>query len=164
MPFTGSPRTWVAGEVPTAAMFNENVRDFARAFTDAWTAYTPTVTSASNPQPSGWTQTGYYMRVGKLVVARFAVIASSTLGTGTYRIALPVTAASTYATGSPIGQAFVNGSQSLMGMAWISGGSTYLSVCYYGAGSTRAGDIGASSPFAWASSNSMVGQITYEAA
>ena len=99
MPYTGTPRTWVAGEVPTATHFNENLRDLGRAFADAWTSYTPTLT-ASTTNPTNWTRTGHYMQVGKLVVARIALVAggSMTAGSGTYRVALPVTAASGQAT------------------------------------------------------------------
>jgi len=91
--WTTTPRTWVAGEVPTATHFNENVRDFGRAFSDAWTSYTPTLT-ASTTNPTNWTQTGYYMQAGKLVIAKFKLTAgaSMTAGSGTYYIALPVTA------------------------------------------------------------------------
>lgn len=94
--WTTTPRTWVAGEVPTATHFNENLRDFGRAFSDAWTSYTPTLT-ASTTNPTNWTQTGYYMRAGKLVICRFLLVAgaSMTAGSGTYRIALPVAAATT---------------------------------------------------------------------
>ena len=35
--WTTTPRTWVAGEVVTASQFNANLRDFGRAFSDAWT-------------------------------------------------------------------------------------------------------------------------------
>lgn len=91
--WTTTPRTWVAGEVPTATHFNENVRDFGRAFSDAWTSYTPTLT-ASTTNPTNWTQTGYYMQAGKLVIAKFKLTAgaSMTAGSGTYYIALPATA------------------------------------------------------------------------
>jgi len=94
--WTTTPRTWVAGEVPTATHFNGNLRDFGRAFADAWTSYTPTLT-ASTTNPTNWTQTGYYMQAGKLVHVKvqLAAGASMTAGSGTYRIALPVNANTT---------------------------------------------------------------------
>ena len=93
--WTATPRTWVAGEVPTAANFNTDVRDLGRAFADAWTSYTPTLT-ASTTNPTNWTQSGYYCRAGKLVIARILLEAGGTMtaGSGNYRVALPVTAAS----------------------------------------------------------------------
>ena len=88
----------MAGEIPTAAMFNSNLRDFGRGFADAWTSYTPALT-ASATNPTGWTNTGYYLRVGKLLIAKFKLVAgaSMTAGSGTYYIGLPsgMTAATT---------------------------------------------------------------------
>ena len=68
--WTATPRTWVAGEVPTATHFNENVRDLGRAFADAWTAYTPTIGGFS--LGSGGTTTAKYTRRGK--TATFKVL------------------------------------------------------------------------------------------
>ena len=135
---------------------------------DAWTSYTPTVTSASAPQPSGWTQTGYYMQIGKLVIARFKVVApSANFGTGVYRIALPVTAASSYpADGTPIGQVYFEdaGSAGYFGLARIAASATYMTVSYLGASSTIANSMGSTTPFTWGQNDFAVGQITYEAA
>ena len=166
--WTATPRTWVAGEVPTAANFNTDVRDFGRAFADAWTSYTPTVT-ASGTATSGWTQTGYYMRAGKLIHARFHVIApSSNFGTGTYRIALPVTAASTYPSGgSLIGTVYFedSGTASYAGFARILASATYLQVAYSTSGSTISNYVGpVTQPFTFAVDDFMAGTITYEAA
>ena len=93
MPYTGSPPTFTSGQKTGVASSLNNLRDFARAFTDAWTSYDPVLT-ASTTNPTGWTQTGYYMQAGKLVIARFYVAAggSMTAGSGTYRVALPVAA------------------------------------------------------------------------
>lgn len=105
MPYTGTPATFTAGAVLTAAQLNSNLRDFARGFTDAWTSYTPTLT-ASTTNPTNWTQTGYYMRVGKLVQVKGTLTAgaSMTAGNGTYRIALPANA------NTALANAVVNGS------------------------------------------------------
>lgn len=88
--WTATPRTWVAGEVPTAANFNENLRDLGRAFADAWTSYTPTVT-ASGGTFTLVTATGAYMRAGALVHARVKIVVT-TVGTATggIRFTLPV--------------------------------------------------------------------------
>jgi hypothetical protein len=45
-----TPRTWVAGEVVTAAFMNTEVRDALTGIQAAWTVYTPTWT-ASHEQP-----------------------------------------------------------------------------------------------------------------
>lgn len=101
-----SPRTWVAGEVPTASTFNTHVRDNLKAIGDAWAAYTPTI--------SGWTLgdgtlAGYARQAGKDVRFRIEYTVGSTdTKSGTLAFALPVAArwAATPLTAlPPIGQA-----------------------------------------------------------
>lgn len=157
--WTATPRTWVAGEVPTAANFNTDVRDFGRAFADAWTSYTPTLT-ASTTSPTNWTQTGYYMRAGKLVIARFRLEAgaSMTKGSGTYRVALPVNAnvSTPQYTGALL---LVDASPATRGvyMAEITVAS-YLTI--FGS----AGTVTDTNPWTWAANDLITGTITYEAA
>lgn len=166
MPYTSTPRTWVAGEVPTAAHFNDNVRDFARGFTDAWTAYTPTLT-ASTTNPTNWTQTGYYARVGKLVIAKGTLTAGGamTAGSGTYRIALPVNAQ------TALGNAVLEGSTYLYDNS--TGNAYSIAVPYaantayiqlvYGTGGTG-GTVAHNAPWTWAASDSIQFAFSYEAA
>lgn len=166
MPYTSTPRTWVAGEVPTATHFNDNVRDFARGFTDAWTSYTPTLT-ASTTDPTNWTQTGYYMQVGKLVHVKGILTAggSMTAGSGTYRIALPVNANTTILN-CPVSGSFLlfdNSSSNLMSHAvGYTNTATYISL-QYGTGGTRAYVTGAV-PWTWAANDTIQFAFTYEAA
>ena len=162
--WTTTPRTWVAGEVPTATHFNENLRDFGRAFADAWTSYTPTLT-ASTTNPTGWTQTGYYMQVGKLVVAKFVVTAgaSFTAGSGTYQIRLPVNANLTvgdlevcflrinWSGGSGYGHAYL-----------VTGQPTYIRMGYRSS-LTALANITNAAPGTWASGSFIRGTIVYEA-
>ena len=70
--WTTPPRTWVAGEIPTAAMFNSNLRDFGRAFSDAWTSWTPTI--SQNGARTITNSSSTYMQAGKLVIARARVV------------------------------------------------------------------------------------------
>jgi hypothetical protein len=88
-----TPRTWVAGEYPTAAQFNANIRDNLNAAfplaVGAWTAFTPTVklgaTTVSIANDSR------YQRVGRLVVATFVWrFTNLNGGTGTLTATLPV--------------------------------------------------------------------------
>ena len=166
--WTATPRTWVAGEVPTAANFNTDVRDFGRAFADAWTSYTPTLT-ASTTNPTNWTQTGYYMRAGKLVICKFILTAgaSVTAGSGTYRVALPVNANTT-------GSIEVSASSSMIVDAStgniatptiIINNASYLEWRYpatYPTGTSTA--VSNSAPFTWASGDVIRGALVYEAA
>lgn len=100
-----SPRTWVAGEKPTAATLNTHIRDNFKAIGDPWTSYTPAWTSNSvNPTLGNGTISGAYLLAGKLVIGKIKLTLGSTssVGSGSYRWSLPVTAgdSSDYATGS----------------------------------------------------------------
>lgn len=100
-----SPRTWVAGEIPTAATFNTHVRDNFKAIGDAWTAYTPTL---SNWTLSNGTLTGAYLQAGKLVIFRILYTVGSTdTKSGGPVFSLPAATDSARA-GMCIGEAFLN--------------------------------------------------------
>lgn len=89
------PRTWVAGEAPTATIMNTHIRDNFKAIGDPWTSYTPTWTSTgTNPTIGNGTLTGAYMRAGNLVIGRLILVFGSTssVGTGQYNWSLPTTA------------------------------------------------------------------------
>jgi len=91
-----SPRTWVSGEVPTAANFNTHVRDNFKAIGDAWGSYSPTWTSSGTaPTIGNGTLGGFYMSAGKLVIGRLELTIGGTtnVGTGSYSLSLPVSAA-----------------------------------------------------------------------
>jgi hypothetical protein len=90
-----SPRTWVAGEVATAANLNTHVRDNLKAIGDAWTSYTPTWTSTgSAPAIGNGSLAGAYILAGKLCHFRASVTfgTTTTFGTGAYSIGLPTAA------------------------------------------------------------------------
>lgn len=93
-----APRTWVAGESPTAANFNTHVRDNLLAMTE-WATYTPTIANVTTS-----TLAARYISAGKLVKvrARFTLTAAPT---GTVTVTLPVTASTAIGTGQgfPIG-------------------------------------------------------------
>ena len=167
--WTSTPRTWVAGEVPTATHFNENVRDFGRAFADAWTSYTPTLT-ASTTNPTNWTQTGYFMRAGKLVIAKFVVLAGGgmTKGSGTYRVALPVNANTTMATMGSLYIGTVTLRDASTGNTYYAqaavADTAYITLNYaatYGGGATNVTDT---APWTWEASDTISATIVYEAA
>ena len=93
-----TPRTWVSGEVPTAANFNTHVRDNFKAIGDAWGSYTPTwASSGTAPTIGNGTLAGYYLQAGKLVIGRIVLTIGGTtgVGTGSYSMSLPVNAAVT---------------------------------------------------------------------
>jgi hypothetical protein len=87
------PRTWLAGEDPTAALFNVQIRDNLKAIGDPWTAYTPVLTgSTTNPVLGNGSLVGAYLQAGKLVLWRFSFTSgtTTTYGSGNYVITLPV--------------------------------------------------------------------------
>lgn len=169
--WTTTPRTWVAGEIPTAAMFNSNLRDFGRAFSDAFTSYTPTLKDAGNNTLANWTCTGSYLQAGKFVMVKFDLLAGSSpgTGTGTWRINLPVNALTTGpANWSIAGKALIlDNSDSKYTEPRISiDGSGYFTLWYLSAVSngTQTG-VSAGNPITtWAVNDRIVGQFAYEAA
>lgn len=99
------PRTWLAGEAPTAAILNEQIRDNFAAIGDAWTSYTPVWSAATTPPAIGnGSIVGAYLQAGKLVLYRFKITSgtTTTYGSGNYQVTLPVNAVSS-ATGMPFG-------------------------------------------------------------
>ena len=86
-----APRTWVAGEYPTAAIFNQHLRDnflatFPASAPDvAWSTYTPTLT-----QSGAVTKTvdyASYMKIGRLVICNVHLTATGA-GTGSNAISI----------------------------------------------------------------------------
>lgn len=169
MPYTGSPPTFSTGEKTGIAAKLNQLRDAIRGFTDPWTSYTPTLT-ATTTNPTGWTQTGYYMRTGKLIACRFSIVAgaSMTAGSGYYQVALPAAAASSYPGATAIGLVIMSDASSgNIGQAWaqLNAGPSLVRLNYAAAypvgGWTATNPAG---PWAWAANDSIVGQLMYEAA
>jgi hypothetical protein len=89
-----TPATWAAGEIPTAAKMNTEIRDFAAGSQAAWDTYTPLWTATTtSPTLGNGTMTGSYNQVGKTVRFRIRIVLGSTttVGSGTYFFTLPVT-------------------------------------------------------------------------
>lgn len=92
-----TPRTWVAGEQPTAALFNAHLRDNLNAIAavgiTGWTDYTASATwTGSGSNPTVTCDQARYCQVGKLVIYQTRWTYTSG-GTGTWLWGLPVTAA-----------------------------------------------------------------------
>lgn len=100
---TFSPRTWVVGEIVTAAMLNAEIRDQIMSMLDAWTPYTPVFgSSGTAPAVGNGVITGRYMKIGRTVqfAVQMVVGTTTTYGSGNLNVSLPVGAA-TVAGGSP---------------------------------------------------------------
>jgi hypothetical protein len=86
------PRTWLAGEEPTATVLNTHIRDNLKAIGDAWQSYTPVWgSSGTAPVVGNGSLLGNWISAGKLVIWRFSFTSgtTSTYGTGNYTITIP---------------------------------------------------------------------------
>jgi hypothetical protein len=109
-----TPGTATAGEVLTAAFWNENVRDnsneFASFFT-AWTSFTPALKGTStNPiLGTGSSATGSYLKIGRLLIVTASITFGTsgvTNGAGIILMDLPASLTlSTQSTGAAVGSA-----------------------------------------------------------
>ncbi|MGW7239743.1 hypothetical protein [Streptomyces sp. NPDC054804] len=94
---TFAPRTWVVGEVVTAALMNQEVRDQWNTVLGAWTSYTPTFgSSGTAPALGNGTLVGQYMKIGRTVVVSLVLTVGSTttFGSGNLNFSLPATVSS----------------------------------------------------------------------
>lgn len=165
MPYSGSPPTFTTGEKTGVAAKLNQLRDFVRSLTDPSTAWTPTLT-ATGTNPTNWTVSGAYFRAGKLVVARFSAAAgaSSTAGSGNYRLALPVNAVGAVSAAGTA-RAYDSSSGNMVLLEANLASATTIGFSY-----PAAAPIGAFTqltntlPWAWASGDYIAGQIIYEAA
>lgn len=95
---TFTPRTWVVGEVVSAALMNQEIRDQWNTVLGGWTAYTPVWTAATtNPSLGNGTLTGQYMKIGRTchVMIKLVMGSTTTYGSGSWRISLPFQASGT---------------------------------------------------------------------
>lgn len=146
-----SPRTYVAGELVTAAILNTDIRDNLLALS-TWVSFTPTWTgSGSNPSIGNGTLTGKYVRAGQLVIFDITLVIGSTttLGTGDYSWALPVTAAAGGSHVIPV-STLDSGNAYIPSEGRIST-TTTLQVLQVPNGTL----FGASSPMVWANGDTM---------
>ncbi|MFJ2568185.1 hypothetical protein ACIO02_35570 [Streptomyces sp. NPDC087568] len=93
---TFAPKTWVVGEVVTAALLNQEIRDQFNSFFATWTTYTPTWTSSGTaPNIGNGSVTGRYLKIGRTVFCTINLVAgtTTTFGSGNYTFGLPFQAA-----------------------------------------------------------------------
>lgn len=154
-----APRTWVAGEIVTAALMNTHLRDNLLAIGDptaAWTTYTPTFSGTLG----NGTITGQYAKTGRRVhfIVRFTFGSTSTMGAD---FGLPVAAAARTITGKIHGRVVdvsAGPNHYLVGGGIGSGATAVAPVAH---GQTA---LTGSVPITWASGDVLEIQGTYEAA
>lgn len=128
---TFAPRTWVVGEVVSAALMNQEIRDQFNSMFAAWTNYTPAWTSTGTaPVLNNGTVTGRYMKIGRTVLCYINLTfgSSTTYGSGNYNLSLPFTAASSGV--SMVGSAHYLGTDRWVGQIVISSAATTCSAFF----------------------------------
>lgn len=87
-----TPKTWGVGELLKAADMNTELRDLSAGLQATWDTYTPTWTGTSNPSIGNGVLTGRYLRLGKTIICTIVMQMGSTTtyGSGTWTITLPV--------------------------------------------------------------------------
>lgn len=152
-----SPRTWVAGEVVTAALLNTHLRDNLlelNSTASAWTTFAPTL--------SGFALSGSnirYKQIGKTVHVQIDGLISIT--STTFSTTLPVPAAN-LAINRVVGVALgvdVSPSNNYTGLAIGFSGTTVGFIS-----NNSASPWAPAFPFTWAVSDPFSCQFTYEAA
>lgn len=93
MSLNTTPRTWVAGEVVTAAEMNTEIRDALTGIQAAWSTYTPTWTAVTtNPVLGNGILAGRDLQVGKTIQFSIKLTdgSTTTYGSGGWKFTVPV--------------------------------------------------------------------------
>ncbi|MFF5421794.1 hypothetical protein [Streptomyces misionensis] len=161
------PRTWVVGEVVTAAIQNAEIRDQFLDLIAGGTAYTVAWTSTGTaPATNNGTLTGRYKLVGKMCDATIKFTAGTTTayGTGNWMFSLPFAASSS---ADWVGRAFAGDLS--VGAAGYSQGTAYVAASSTTAGPYFGNTAGAQNatatvPQTWANGDRLWITIRYETA
>lgn len=171
MAYPATPKSWVAGDVLTAAQMNAQLRDaFLGAFPlgppdVAWTAWTPTFT---NFTLGNGTVDAKYSRVGRSVWFRILVTLGSTSVMGsTPKFSLPVARHAGYAATQVIGVASIGdfGTADFGAVLWAFSATEAQLIVQSASGAyVTAAVVGATVPMTWTTSDSFNAFGMYEAA
>lgn len=160
-----SPRTWTTGELVTAAMLNQDIRDNQNAAfplgVAAWTTYTP---SNTNITVGNGTQTASYTRVGRVIVFKYHLVWGSTTSYGgQIEVGLPVAAVG--AISQVLGSALLVDAATRVYVATARLDTASGSQAIVGhTESGGAGSVDATNPFTWTTNDVLSVTGTYEAA
>ena len=167
---TFAPRTWVVGEVVSAALMNQEIRDQFNTFFGAWTSYTPTFGSTGTaPAVGNGTLTGQYMKIGRSVLMSvvFTIGSTTTFGSGNLNFTLPATVSAAAAGAVLNTSCSRTGTQNfIVGAAPLSNNGTTTSTMWFASTSTS-GDWDAwttSTPWTLAAGDVVRVWGTYQAA
>jgi len=159
-----APRTWVAGEVLTAALLNTHLRDnllTLDTFTDADPTLSATTTPPTLSDDASHTVDGNYLLAGGLCIYWFYVAFGTSgvaAGSGNYTISLPV--ATAMSNGWPIGSGWIRDSSGTdRRLVTVTVGPTNQTAYLYAEGADIVTDA---SPWTWADSDQILGFMVYE--
>lgn len=151
-----SPVVIPAGHKLLAADF-----DAYENLTGAWTDYSGSLqwTASVNPAIGNGTIDAKYMQTGRLVIYRGRIIMGSTttFGSGSWLVSLPVNCAVTVEIGAAVAQDNSTPANSQPAAIRL---STATTANFFATG----GSVSATVPFAWATSDQLRWTIVYEAA
>jgi hypothetical protein len=154
--------SFAAGDKPLASqMYDQN----------DWVDYSATFTltaSTSNPTQGNSIYKAEYLQIAKKTIhvrIRIDIGSTFTAGSGNYRFALPFTAA-TNASNSTAGSMWINDSGTALrgGWATLDSQTTYATAWYINAATTITALGSAGSGTAWANSDVIILNFTYEPA
>lgn len=164
MSLNTTPRTWISGEVVSAAQMNTEIRDAIAGIEAEWDAWTPTLTGFTLGNGS---LTARYRRVGKTVDFRVQFTAGSTSTfTAGFILTLPVAAAAAgYPAETALGAAALydasaGASSRMGGTAVYTGAGAFFLLADRDVPST----VGNTAPWTWATGDKFSVTGTYEAA
>jgi hypothetical protein len=171
-----TPGTVVAGDVLTAARYNQDVvangTELAPFF-GAWESYTPVLTAATtNPTlGTGSNSTARYLKVGRLVIYTFSITfgtSGTAAGSGEYRVSLPFGRASSSSPPADFPPGMVrlfDSSASATAIVPARMIATTNFIMQYPSTwpATGTSTVNQAAPWAWDASDSIRGQIIYEA-
>lgn len=164
--FTGSISVVAAGDKTGVSTKLGTHSDALKALSEAWSTYGSTASfTATSSNPSGGTWTGHYLRVNKLVMFWVRIVQGSTVGSGTYKIALPVAPVTNYPAHFDVFITDTSASARYRGVTYDLSGST-VSLAYDANGSANASlnALTNAAPFTMASGDVIEIHGTYEAA
>lgn len=155
--WNGTLPTILGGDIPDGNDWGE-ITDALSALTGAWTAYVPVWSSTGTaPALGNGVIDGKYFQADRLVVATGSLTmgTTTTFGTGAYRITLPVSATTTTLNaGSALALDSSAAAAQTPAVARIADAPR---LRFYGPN----GEIGATAPFTWATSDQLVWTIMY---
>lgn len=162
----GTPRTWIAGEYPTAAQMNQEIKENLNAVVPlgpgAWTAYTPTLVQSVAVAKT--VTRAVYHRVGRTIsVQLYLTCSAAGTAANAVIVGLPTAAASGLALDVGVGSIY-DASANLLYKGHVTMASS-TTVALYPTNSTNIGALGVDTfTAALASSDVIRLTATYEAA